>query len=179
MKVYISGPITGVEGYMQQFDEAERKLSAEENIVINPARVNAALPGETTHEQYMKMSYTMMDMCDIVFFLPGWQQSKGCNLEMQYAIEHGMTITFGESRKCQRNEEKANKPMQESLIKRLGKRFTQETKGNASFAQLDTGWRNQHGMAENSSPLCITYQELPTDSEFQRMELLGANIIMK
>ena len=36
----------------------------------------------------------MLDMCDTIFMMAGWQQSKGCNMEIAHAMEHGITITF-------------------------------------------------------------------------------------
>lgn len=94
MKIYISGPITGKRDYMKRFQSAEKQLKAEGHTVINPARVNAALPEGTTHAEYMKTSIVMLDMCDAIFMLDGWQQSKGCSIEFEYAYEHGITITF-------------------------------------------------------------------------------------
>lgn len=94
MKVYISGPITGTDGYMERFARAERRLCAEGHTVVNPAKVGAQLPAGTTHEEYMKISLTMLDMCNMLFLLEGWQESKGCGIEFEYAYEHGITITF-------------------------------------------------------------------------------------
>lgn len=94
MKVYISGPITGQQGYMRRFELAEQELVACGNVVVNPAKVNAGLPEGTTHEQYMKMSMEMLDMCDTIFMLEGWQHSKGCNMELARAIEQKMSIFF-------------------------------------------------------------------------------------
>lgn len=94
MKVYISGPITGVEGYMENFERAEKELKSLGHIVVNPARVNGELPEGTTHEEYMKMSLVMMDMCDVVYMMEGWQQSKGCSIEFEHAYESGITIAF-------------------------------------------------------------------------------------
>lgn len=94
MKIYISGPITGVPGYMEKFESAEKKLKAEGHTVVNPARVNAALPEGTTHKEYMMTAIAMLDMCDTIFMMAGWQQSKGCNMEIAHAMEHGITITF-------------------------------------------------------------------------------------
>lgn len=94
MKIYISGPITGVKDYMKHFDAAEKKLKAEGHKVVNPARVNAALPEGTTHKEYMMTAIAMLDMCDTIFMMEGWQQSKGCNMEIAHAIEHRITIAF-------------------------------------------------------------------------------------
>lgn len=101
MKIYISGPITGTEDYMRRFAVAENRLTAEGHSVINPARVNAQLPETTTHEEYMKMSLCMMNMCDAVFMLKGWQDSKGANMEFEYARGTGMTIIFEGGKGCQ------------------------------------------------------------------------------
>ena len=56
LKIYISGKITGTTDYIKRFERAEKALS--EYIVINPAKVNAQLPIETTWEEYMQMSMT-------------------------------------------------------------------------------------------------------------------------
>lgn len=94
MKIYISGPITGVEGYFNRFELAEAALKAAGHEVINPARVNYSLPESTTHSQYMDMSLMMLSMCDTVFFLKGWENSIGANIEFKYALERGYTMIF-------------------------------------------------------------------------------------
>jgi len=119
MKVYISGPITGTTDYMERFAVAERELTAAGHTVVNPARVNAGLPEETTHAEYMKMSLDMMDMCDTVFVLAGWQNSVGCNMEIAHAIEQKMTIAFEGGKECPR----ANRPERETLPQRQGMKF--------------------------------------------------------
>lgn len=91
-KVYISGPITGTDDYMERFAAAEKDLTALGCLVINPAKVNAQLPKETTWEEYMQMSFTMLDMCDVIYLLPGWQSSKGAKLEVKRARNKGMRI---------------------------------------------------------------------------------------
>lgn len=104
MKIYISGPITGTEGYYERFAAAENELLAAGQEVINPARVNAQMPECTTHEEYMKMSLCMMEMCDSVFMLKGWHDSKGANKEFEYARSTGMTIIFEGGKGCEENQ---------------------------------------------------------------------------
>lgn len=104
MKIYISGPITGVNNYMERFIRAEEILEKEGHIIVNPAKVNAGLPEGTTHEEYMQMSYCMMEMCEAAFFLKGWEHSKGCNLEMKKAIQDKMTTIFEGGQGCRNTQ---------------------------------------------------------------------------
>lgn len=93
-RIYISGAITGTSDYMERFAKAERDLEEAGCEVINPAKVNAQLPKSTTHEEYMKMSLCMLEMCDSIYMLNGWQLSKGANMELRKAKELGIAIYY-------------------------------------------------------------------------------------
>ena len=93
-KVYISGAITGVDDYMTHFSKAESKLIEDGYSVVNPAKVNGMLPQDTDYEEYMKMSMCMLDMCDYIYLLKGWQDSRGANREYGYALAKDKTIMF-------------------------------------------------------------------------------------
>lgn len=94
MRIYISGPITGTSDYMDRFAAAEAKLTSGGYVCVNPARVNAELPQDTTHEEYMRTSICMMHMCEAVYVLDGWQDSAGCAEEITTAIRREMMIIF-------------------------------------------------------------------------------------
>lgn len=93
-KIYISGPITGTTDYMERFEKAENYLNSKGYSVINPAKVNAQMPKDTTYEEYMKMSFTMLDMCEYIYMLDGWNKSTGANRELGYAMAKDMTIMY-------------------------------------------------------------------------------------
>lgn len=95
MKIYISGGITGVQDYMVKFAEVEEFLTAEGYEVINPAKVNANLPASTRYEEYMKMCMVMIDMCEAVFLIDGWEESRGARFEKMYADIMGKVILDG------------------------------------------------------------------------------------
>ena len=94
MKIYISGTITGTDDYMERFAKAEKELTEKGYSVVNTAKVNAQLPEDTTYEEYMKMSFCMLDMCEAIFMLQGWSKSCGANREYWYAMEKRKTIMY-------------------------------------------------------------------------------------
>lgn len=94
MKIYISGPITGTEDYMERFARAEELLHAEGHAAVNPAKVGAQLPEETTHGEYMKLSIAMLGMCEAAFVMEGWERSKGCREEIRHALRNGIRVVF-------------------------------------------------------------------------------------
>lgn len=87
--IYISGPITGVDNYLDNFNAAEEYLKDLGYEVINPARFNAVLP-ELDYEQYMKVDFALLDLCDSIYMLDGWRDSKGANREYGYALGKGL-----------------------------------------------------------------------------------------
>jgi len=48
--------------------------------------VNAELPRDMTHEEYMKMSLCMLSLYDAIYLLEGWEESRGANREYGYAV---------------------------------------------------------------------------------------------
>lgn len=96
MKIYISGAITNNSNYKEDFERAEDYLQREypSADIINPALVNGFLPKSTTYEEYMKMSFCMLDMCDSIYMLKDWGKSCGANREYGYALANDMTIMY-------------------------------------------------------------------------------------
>lgn len=95
-KVYISGPITGTDDYMQKFTIVARNLATMDYEVINPALILSFLPNSTTYEEYMSVCYPLIDMCDAVYLMHGWHDSKGARLEKKYAETRDKLIYDGE-----------------------------------------------------------------------------------
>ena len=93
-KIYISGPITGIKDYMSRFSTEHIKLARQGYSVVNPAMVNAMLPKDTTHKEYMDMSFVMLDMCDSIYMLDGWEKSKGAKMEYERALKNGLNIIY-------------------------------------------------------------------------------------
>ena len=90
MKIYIAGPITGVENYKEAFSKAEEHLLSIGHSVMNPA----VLPNGFEHYEYMIVCYSMIDVCDCVYFLENWERSKGACLEFEYAKSTGKSVFY-------------------------------------------------------------------------------------
>lgn len=92
--IYISGKITDTDDYLQRFERAEKHLNTM-NItdVINPAKVNSYLP-ELSYSQYIKISLCMLEMCDTIYMLKGWEDSTGANLEWEFAKANNYKILY-------------------------------------------------------------------------------------
>ena len=95
MKIYISGAITNNKNYKEDFERAEDYLQIEypSAEIINPALVNSFLPKSTTYEEYMKMCFCMLDMCDSIYMLSNYEQSKGACMEYGYAMARDLIIS--------------------------------------------------------------------------------------
>ena len=96
MRIYISGAITGTTDYMERFADAESELSAMGWEVVNPAKVNAQLPSSFEWVDYMRVSLAMLSLCDAIYFIPGWRESKGAWAESVWAANHNIMILYGE-----------------------------------------------------------------------------------
>lgn len=99
MRIYLSGPITGrEEDYIERFAAAQKEALEKHPgaELINPAKVMQHMGdhAQLTHQNYMDVSLTLMDMCTHVWLMDGWQDSAGCGAEVMYALETGKEILY-------------------------------------------------------------------------------------
>lgn len=89
--VFISGAITGVDGYRKIFDAAEQWLFEQECTVLNPAVLP---PSGLEWEAYLRITKAMLCEADVVYVLQNWEHSRGVKEELDLATRLGMEIIY-------------------------------------------------------------------------------------
>lgn len=95
MKIYLSGPVTENENYMEEFSKAEEAVQSlfnEKVEIINPAKILHELPKSITWKECMSLCYKLLDMADTICMLPGWEKSTGACIEYGYAYAKNMIL---------------------------------------------------------------------------------------
>ena len=92
MVAYIAGAISDrLETYQYDFADVEQVLNELEIVVLSPAWLPVGLH---KYEDYMRISKEMLLSADIVFFLEGWEKSKGATQEHKWAKKYRKKIYY-------------------------------------------------------------------------------------
>lgn len=87
MRIYISGPMTGIKDYnYPSFNFMAKELRADGHEVCNPAEFFGG-DATRTRPEYIRESIVRLLECELVVTLPGWELSEGACLEVQIARE--------------------------------------------------------------------------------------------
>lgn len=90
MRVYLSGPMAGLpEHNFPAFHAHAKKLREAGYDVVNPAEIDNA---GKTWEGCLRADLREMCTCDAIALMPGWETSKGANLELHVAHRLGMKV---------------------------------------------------------------------------------------
>lgn len=94
MKIYISGPISGLplETVYNNFTNAEVQLLEQGYEVVNP--INNGLPTTATWEEHMRADLKLLLDCDAIYMLEGWEKSRGARIEYALAVDLKMDIQY-------------------------------------------------------------------------------------
>jgi len=91
MKIYISGPMSNMPDLNRPaFNAKAAELRALGHEVVNPAEL-PEIPGGTWLD-YMKRDIPLLLDCDRIYMLPGWEDSKGAQLEYSIAWELQLSV---------------------------------------------------------------------------------------
>lgn len=89
MKLYVSGPITGLPNKnIDQFNTTSEKLRNLGFEVLNPFDLDQeGFNPENCWFKYLKRDLKELLSCDALCLLPGWEESKGARLEVIVALQ--------------------------------------------------------------------------------------------
>ena len=89
--VFLSGAITGVDGYKQIFADAEQRLLEQDCTVLNPAVLP---PSGLEWEAYLRITKAMLREAEVVYVLQNWEHSRGVKEEINLAAHLGKEIIY-------------------------------------------------------------------------------------
>lgn len=94
MKVYISGKISGLdfEEVKAKFAEAEELLTAIGIEAVNPLK--NGLPVDDAWIKHLCKDIEVLNDCDSIYMMDGWQDSVGACIEYDFAVRTGKTVLF-------------------------------------------------------------------------------------
>ena len=97
--IYTAGPYRATRewGITQNIRKAETialALWKKGWTVICPHKNTAYFGGSLSDETWLEGDLEIIDRCDAMFMVPGWEKSEGSQIEHQRAIEIGMPIYY-------------------------------------------------------------------------------------
>lgn len=125
MRIYISGPMTGIlDGNREAFAKEAELWRSRGHFVVNPHDITAVFgtvdeitiafghvygmfPLDTTEEKkamtrlansVMEADIAALRSCDTIVMLRGWQSSRGAKKELEVALRHGLKVMLQEDR---------------------------------------------------------------------------------
>jgi len=100
MKLYIAGPMRGIDGYnFKSFNVAAKILREHGHVVVNPAEDAEGKPLDPEKEYSLEeiqefLRYDIREICSVeaVVVLDGWMYSEGANIEVSIAKIIGIPV---------------------------------------------------------------------------------------
>ena len=91
---YISGPMTGKRNLnYQAFAKCEKELLEMDFKPLNPHKIHHSTGPNQTREDYMLLDIQqMLEHCEDIVLLKGWEKSWGCKVEIVTAHACGLKI---------------------------------------------------------------------------------------
>lgn len=95
MTVYLSGPMTGLpEHNHPAFEAAAERLRSQGVQVISPHEITPPRVGPWTWEAHMRADLAALLTADVIVLLPGWETSRGAQLEKTVAEAIGLSVVY-------------------------------------------------------------------------------------
>lgn len=93
MKIYIAGPMTGIVDHnFPAFHMAASRLRVLGHEVVNPAELDEGEAMDHPWDYYLRRDLKKLVECEAMAVLPGWDHSRGAQLEIFVGFTLGMKI---------------------------------------------------------------------------------------
>ena len=100
MRLYISGKITGDEGYLKKFSDTQVLLQSQGYEVVNPALLGGVISGVDWNKALYAGVNFLIGMADGIVMLEDWQDSKGACMELGMALGMEMPVYLMKDREA-------------------------------------------------------------------------------
>ena len=95
MIAYLSGPMTGLPGQnYAAFQAAAERLRSQGVQVISPHEIIPPGAGPWSWEAHMRVDLAALLTADVIVLLPGWEGSRGAQLEKTVAEAIGTPVDY-------------------------------------------------------------------------------------
>lgn len=94
--IYVAHPFQGKPENVRKAEEIILKLIKlyPDCTFFSPLHATGFYYHEKPYDEGMKDCIAILNRCDELWLCPGWEQSKGCNIEYNWCKEHGKPIKF-------------------------------------------------------------------------------------
>lgn len=95
-KIYVAHPYNGNPQNKDKVEVIARELARNNPNVLHISPIHAIgyLYNDVDYMKGMEYCYELLKMCDGLLLCKGWENSRGCRLEKEYAEELGMEINY-------------------------------------------------------------------------------------
>lgn len=92
--IYLAHPFGGKQENVEQVEKIIKHLYREylDCAFYSPIHATGFLYNEFSYLEGMEHCFEVLSRCDELWLCPGWQDSRGCNMEYAYAKAKGMPI---------------------------------------------------------------------------------------
>lgn len=91
---YISGPVSGVDNFEDNFIQAKKAIEASGHTSLSILDCSAFKHDRFKWSDCMKFCIEMLEKCDCILMMNGWRTSVGATIERAWAEKIGIPVYY-------------------------------------------------------------------------------------